>query len=238
MTGAMNRLRTVVGRSGGREAGLGLPELLVTMVLVSVLTLAVVQLVSSLGQTFTRDRSSTDSTNIAAVGMNEITRVVRSGTEVRQIGGMAPVVLAADAEMLVLHTYLDTDSTAPEPLKVRFRVTSDRDLVEDRWLATSTGSGTWSFPATTTTPATSRVISRKITPSEPVFEYYDSYERDAVPMVIAPGGLTVTQRAAVVRIGVTLTVQADLTDRANPVQLTNIVGIPNLGVNVLGAATP
>lgn len=222
------------------DRGLGLPELLITMLVLSILTLTVVQLVSTIGQTFTRDRSATDSTNIAAVGMNEITRVVRSGTEIRTLSGLDPVVVVADKEQLVLHTFLDTDAANPEPLRVRFRVTGARDLVEDRWNATATGSESWSFPAVSTTPAVTRTIARKISPGTavPVFRYYDSTDRAAVPMVVPVGGLSAADRAKVVRIEVTLSVQADLTARAEPVVLTNNVGIPNLGVNVLGATTP
>lgn len=233
----MNRLRTI--RRTGPDSGLSLPELLITMVLVGVLGTIILTLVSSMFRTFTRDRSATESITIAATGMNEMTRVIRSGTEVPITGGQAPVVVAAEDEMLVLHAYLDTDSMNPEPIMVRFTVEGDRDLVEDRWNATATGPQTWSFPLPTATPAVSRVVARKISPvaAEPVFQYYDSLT-SATPMTVPVGGFTEEQRRTIVRIEVYLSVQADLTARAEPVVLNNTVGIPNLGINVMGAATP
>jgi len=223
-----------------RDGGVSLPELIVTMMLISVLSLVVLGLVSSISRTFTRDRSATDSTNIAAVGMNEITRVIRSGTEIPMTGGRRPVFIAAGAEFLEMHAFLDTSAADPQPVKVRFEVSGSRDLTEHRWFANAASEPNWTFVGTATSPSTSRVIARKISPvaAAPVFQYYDSLDRDAVALVIPGSGFTATQLASIVRVEVTLSVQADLTARAEPVVLTNTVGIPNLGVNLLGAATP
>ncbi len=231
----MNRLR----RALRDDRGLGLPELLITMVLIGVLTSAVVALFSSIASTFTKERSATDSANIAAIGMNEVTRIIRSGTEVPLLGGSRQrAVVAAGEDFLEFHAFIDTDSTSPEPVRVRFEIDGDRDLIEQRWTAIATSADTWTFPPSTATPDSERVIARKITPGTHLFTYFASTDPAATAMTVPTAGFTAAELSSIRQVGVSLTVQADLTDRAQPVTLVNRVGIPNLGVNVFGATTP
>lgn len=239
MTGLRRVLRRV--DRDAREDGLGLPELMVTMMLLGLVTILVVTLFSSVTSAFTRDRAATDSANIASIGMNELTRVIRSGTEVPQASSdeNRPVFLVANREVLEMHAYLDTNAADPRPVKVRFEVAGNRDLVERRWNAVAGSGPNWTFSGGPTTPASSRVIARKITPglATPVFQYYDSTAPGALPLVVPAAGLNETQRRSIVRVEVTLSVQADLTQRAQPVVLTNEVGIPNK-LDVVGAGGP
>ncbi|MFS0704170.1 type II secretion system protein J [Cellulomonas sp. 179-A 9B4 NHS] len=218
-------------RAGARgDAGLTLPELLVTMFLLSMITVLMVGTISGFSRAFTRDRSASDSTMVAATGMKEVTRVVRSGTELRLTGGgsaSAPVFIEAKPNTLTMYAYIDTNSASPRPMKVRFAIDAQRRLVETRWPATNT-TAPWSFPPMSS-PSSSRPVARFIPTSAPaLFEYLD---KDNQPISAPSGGFTSTQLKDIAAVRVTLTVQADATDRAEPVTVHNAVGIPNLGIS-------
>ncbi len=65
------------------EAGVSLAEMMVTITLLSLLLTMLVGLVINVSRTFTENRAKNDSTNMASIAMNETTRVIRSGTEIR-----------------------------------------------------------------------------------------------------------------------------------------------------------
>ncbi len=212
------------------ERGVTLPELIVTVFLLGFLTTLILGLVTTFSQTFTRDRSSGDSTMVAAAGMKEVTRVIRSGTELRLTGGgstSAPVFVDARANSVTLFAYIDTNATSPRPIKVRFAIDAQRRLVETRWLATTTTSP-WSFAAEAS-PSSSRPVARRIpTTAAPLFEYLDVNNQ---AMTIPSAGFSTDQLRSIAAVRVTLTVQADDTQRADPVQIQNAVGIPNRGIS-------
>ena len=215
-------------------------ELMVTIFVLGILGTVVVTLFVNVSTTFTRDRAATDSTNIAAIGINEVTKVIRAGTEIRVAGATLndPVFVAADKEHMVLHAYLSDSSTGElAPVKVELRINpTTRELTERRWSSSKNGAGYWIFGGT---PGATRTIARTIPAISPplasgqkyLFTYYDAAN---VELVIAVGGLTDAQRRAVAAVQVTVTVQADLSGRAKPVTLQNTVGIPNLGVSRVG----
>lgn len=212
------------------DQGIGLPELIVTMVLLAIVSTLILTLVTTVSRTFTRDRSATDSTNVAAIGMNELTRVIRGSTELRLTGGgstNAPAFVSATPNELTVYAYIDADSASPAPVRVRFSIDSQRRLIETRWKA-STTAAPWSFVATGS-PTSSRPVARLIPTSAPaLFTYLDANGNVLVP----PGtGFTTEQLRKIAAVQITLTVQADLTDRAQPVTLQNAVGIPNLGIS-------
>lgn len=231
------------------EAGTTLVELLVTMVVMSVLMIMVVSLVVSVNRNFTRDRASTDNTNIAANGMNEVTRVIRSGTEIRVQNQPLndPVFLVATPESMVVRAYLDTNAATPAPIVVRLEVTTQRTLVEKRWNATAGTAPYWKFtnlPAAPfqtassfwTKPAYTRTIASKITPATSTLKLFRYYTKDNVEVVPpGTGTLTLEQLRSIAAVTVSLSVQSDLTARAQPVVITNLVGIPNLGISRIGA---
>ncbi len=229
------------------EHGMGMPELIVAMSLFAVLMTLVLTTVVSFSRAMTQDTAANDSTNIAAVGMNEMTRVIRSGTTIERPSVASvptpphPVFVEAKRESLTLHAFIDTDSATPKPVKIRFQVDpATRDLVETRWDAYPTpGHPTyWSFR---TTASSERVVARKIispASGEPsLFSYYRINDTTKVEEQISlspTGALTETERLRVVAIEVTMKVQADVTERAEPVTIVNRVGLPNLGVSRLG----
>jgi len=212
------------------DRGVTLPEMLVTMMLLAFLTALILGMVTSFSRTFSRDRAAADSTTVAAAGMKELTRVVRAGTELRLAGGGAtqsPVFVEARANTLTMYAYIDTEATDSRPVKVRFAIDGARRLVETRWETTSTADP-WAFPAVGA-PTRTRPIARLIPAgSPPLFEYLDQgNEAIAIPT----GGFTTEQLREIAAVRVTLTVQADVTERADPVQINNAVGIPNRGIS-------
>ncbi len=232
----------------GDDSGLSLAELLVTMLVLSLFTIMVTSMFSSVTRTFTRDRAASDSTRIASIAMNEVTRVLRSGTEIQVKNAVnEPVFLLATDESVVIRAYLDTDSAAPRPIVARFEVTSSRILVEKRWNADPTTAPYWKFTSLPTppfqvaasywtNPAYQRTIAQKITPavsgSPALFQYYDAGGVRIVPP--AGGSLSTAQLKTIAAVRVTMSVQADLTERARPVVVRNTVGIPNLGISRVG----
>jgi type II secretory pathway pseudopilin PulG len=214
------------------DSGISLVELLVTMFILSILGTVVVTFFASFTQTFTRERAASDSANIAAVGMNELTRVIRSGTEIEVQGQVLnnPVFLLAGNEDVTLYSFLDTDAASPTPVKVRFYVDTNRVLKETRWSSTIVNGKYFSF---NTSPDSTRSVARLIT-TGPVngLSLFTYYAADGT--VIAPpatGSFSTDQLRAIASVRVTLSVQADPTRRADPVVLQNAVGIPNLGVS-------
>lgn len=220
--------------------GFTLVELMVTMVVLAVAMAMVAGIMVTTSRTFTKDRSATNSTNIAAAGMNELTRVIRAGTEIRVSGGgrNTPVFETAENETMTLHAFIDADSLDPRPVKVRFSVNDRRELVETRYPAVAGSGPFWEFVPPEHPSVTSRVITRQITTAaagEPaLFSYYTADDPDA-PLTVPSAGLDETTRRKIVIVRVRLKVQSDATGRSVPVVIENQVGIPNLGVDRVGA---
>ncbi|NMR20161.1 prepilin-type N-terminal cleavage/methylation domain-containing protein [Cellulomonas fimi] len=238
LSAIMARSVNATREAAQRERGLSLPELLVTMFLLGLISTMVLTLVVTVNRTFTRDRAATDSSTTAAIGMNELTRVIRSGTELRVQGQPLndPVFVAAGNESVMLYAFIDTDEAVePEPIKVRFSINGNRELVETRWAATPVSSGGkryWVFPASTT--PTSRVVTRQIPPRAGSEPYLFTFLKEDGTAWVPPASPSKDQLREIVAVTLTLKVQADVTARAEPVTLANSVGIPNLGISRVG----
>lgn len=218
-----------------RDDGYSLPELLVTIFVLGILSTVVVSFYVSMTGAFTRDRAATDSTTTASVGMNNLTRVIRAGTEIRVQGQSlnTPVFLDAKNEELTMHAFLDTDSTDPRPVKIRFWINAQRELMETRWESRRVNGSYFVFDAQ---PSGTRVIARTVAPrasGQPwLFTYRAADNSSLTPP--ANGAFTESQLRNIAAVQVTLTVQADRTSRADPVTLQSTVGIPNLGISRVG----
>jgi len=227
------------------DSGIGLPELLVAMTLLAILMTIVVSVYTSFTRSFTLGQSATDSTNIASVGMNEVTRVVRSATEIEVASGAAntPAFVTAKNESATVYALVDADSAVLAPVMVQFAVDQmSRDMVERRWAATRSGDY-WTFPSPASPPASSRVVARKIVVPSAGEKYLFTYlktegclaSEPTCAIVPASGdALSQAEIRTIVAVEVTMKVQADETARAEPVTLTNRVGIPNLGRSRVG----
>lgn len=234
----MKTLRTAlflrVRRIQGDERGVTLAELIVTITLLSMMLAMVMTIFISFTRSFTSDRSASTNSSSATVAMNELTRVIRSGTQLKLTSGaLSPVFSEAKAEKVVLTAYLDTAAAAPKPVKVMFEITADRTLVEKRWEVTGENNGVYTFKSGT--PSSERTIVRQIDGTgTPVFAYLKSVD------VRTPGAPTeVLWTAAdpfskIIAVTVSMTVQTDPSGAAQTATLQNTVGIPNLDVPRIG----
>jgi len=232
----MTTLRSVlfsrVSRLRRDEAGVTLSELIVTMALMGMLLAMVMTIFVTFTRTFADERSASANTSAATIAMNELTRVIRSGTEnpVASAALNEPVFSVASPENVVLQAYLDTDALDPEPVKVQFEITGDRTLVETRWDARALSSGYFTFY---NTAASQRTVVRQIaTGGSPVFQFYT---KDNVELTMpSSGSLSETDRRLIAAVKVTMTVQTDPSGDAKTATLENTVGIPNLGFSRIG----
>jgi prepilin-type N-terminal cleavage/methylation domain-containing protein len=232
----MNKFRTAayahVSRVGRSDSGVTLTELIVTIALLSMLLAMVMTIFVTFSTTFSKERSATSNIAGATVAMNELTRVIRSGTEnpVASSAANDPVFSYAGTERVILQAYLDTSATTPQPVKVEFVITTDRTLVERRWKAQLLSTGYFTFQPTV---ASERTVVRQISVgTTPVFRFFDNKNVELTP---PPGGtLTLTQRRLVAAVKVSMTIQTDPTGRAKTASLENTVGIPNLGLSRIG----
>jgi hypothetical protein len=209
------------------------------MLLIGLVGSLVMTLTVTMDRAFTREQAATSSTSVAASGMNELTRVIRSGTEIPVHGQTLndTVFTVLGPEEVVLHAYLDTDSTAPRPVRVRFALNGSRELVETRWDAQPVvieNRRYWTFP-TEAPPTVVRTVARQIpaaaSGAAPLFTFLRANGTAISPLPAAPTAIELREVAAV---RIRLTVQADPTGRARPVTLQNTVGIPNLSVSRVG----
>ena len=227
---------TELRRSLADDRGHTMSELVTTMFLLGVVLVIVVSLFTGFSHAFTEDRSASTSARTANIGMNELTRVVRTGTE-NPVSGQTlnnPVFEFAGKEKIVLYAYLDTDSASPKPVKVQFSVNANRELVETRWTSYVLSPGYFAFNAVA---ASTRVVARKIVNNITGDPYLFTFYRGDGTQVLTPSGtssLTLDERRQIVAVQVFMKVQADPTARAEPVTLQNTVGIPNLGVSRVG----
>ena len=232
---------SLVYRAARDERGITLMELLVAMFLFGVMATLLVSAVTTFTQTFTKDRVATENTSISATGMNELTRVIRSGTTLERTGDDLPPFAVAKNEEMTLYAYIDTNATTPKPVKVQFKVNaSSRELVETRWRAKalSAGSSYWDFE---TSPYSTRTIARKIVVpaagEASMFTYFSVNSTTLVEqkLTVPTAGLATADLLKIAVVEVRIKVQSDPTKRADPVTIINRVGIPNLGISRLGA---
>ena len=221
-------------RNGG-DAGVTLTELLVAITLFAILSTLIITSVTTISQTLARNRVATDNTNVASVGMDELTRIIRSGTSLSPVA-TNPAFLTASPEELMIYAYIDAPDSTPTPLKVQFKVNATtRDLVETRWKGTRTSTtAPWTFPTVDST----RIIARKIvTPASgeaPLFTYFE-ISSDLTEKAMTTPVTGVTDLGKIATVEIAIKVQTDPNSRADPVTILNRVGIPNLGISRLGA---
>ena len=233
-------IRRVLSAGKRDEGGLGLIEFVVAIALFAVLATMIMMTFTSFGQALSKDKVSTANTDIAAVGMNELTRVIRSATSIPVLNADdLPAFAYAHKEKVILYAYIDTNSAAPAPVKVQFEVkATTRELVETRWAA-HPKAGNPSYWEFDTTPQSVRVIARKIVvptgTQDPMF-VYQSIGTDLLPddMTVPTTGISAANLKLIAVVKVTVKVQSDPGSRAAPVTITNQVGIPNLGISRLG----
>lgn len=230
-------MRVTVRRTGGwtnttgrREEGLTLIELLVAMGVFGVLLTLVVSMFVSSARSFSDQSGALENSRMASTSMNEVTRVIRAGTEIPVFSNPVnePVFTYAGAEQIIMHSFIDAGTSSdPPPVRVRFARNASNELVETRWSAYHVHTTYWAFASTSTY---SRTVARSLVPASagsPLFRYYD---KDGGALTPPPGGtLTTAQIRNIASVRVSMRVQADAGGRVQPVQIENMVGLPNLG---------
>jgi len=225
---------------------MSMPELIVAMALFSLAMVMITGLFIGFTNNFTKARQSNESINVAAIGMNEMTKLVRAGTIIDlKTATDKPVFVKADKEEVIFHSYIADTSVKPAPVLVRFGVDATRNLIESRWAATKVGED-WTFPALVLSPAPSRITatptatrpiaSKLIAPTAAQvtageFYLFTYLDEDGV---VIPSPVATASLGNIASVKITMLVQADDTARSAPVKLQNRVGLPNLTSSRLG----
>ncbi|MDQ1620420.1 MAG: hypothetical protein QOE19_2989 [Actinomycetota bacterium] len=220
----MNVLRRLRRLTAGRDAGFTLTELMVTMVLLSLVMSMSLLAVRSLNKQILNTNTRVDSTNIASVGMNNISKAVRAASEIQvNNGANLPAFVSIGSEAVTFYSNLGAG-----PVRVAYSINANRELVESRTLGVyvatpAAGNPYWTFAGATS----NRLVARKIPAglATPIFTYYDGADA-TVPVPSTSAAVLST----VETVKITLTVQALSTTKAAPVTLVNRIALPNLGI--------
>lgn len=214
-----------------RDDGMTLLELVVAMGISSILIALIVTMFVGTTRSFSDQEGAVANSRLASTAMNEVTRILRAGTEIPVYGTSVndPVFTYAGAEKIVMHSFIDAESSSdPAPLKVQFARNAANELVETRWTAYHDHVTYWKFNATSTY---ARTIARSLLPpaaATPLFRYYDKSGGVLTPA--SGASLTAAQIRNIASVQVTMQVQSDESGRVAPVAIQNMVGLPNLGV--------
>ena len=227
-----------------KEDGFSLPELILAMGLFAILMTLVITVFTTFNTKFTQERSATDSATVASLGMNELTKVLRSGTILtRKDADAQPIFISATKDSVEFYGYLAEDAflndntLGVEPLRIKFSVVNGI-LKEQRWgMVRQTTTRNWVNGSTT--PILERTVARKIiapTAAEVAAggKYLFTYLKADGTALSAP--VASESLKLIVAVQVTMKVQADITGRADPVQIQNRVGLPNLTSSRLGSS--
>ena len=215
----IDRLRAVRG-----DGGFTLAETAVTMLILGILSTALVGTVVVEGKALVRENTKGTSLDIARIGMNRMSKAVRAGTElVKSDGSTDPAFVSIAPESVTLYV-----SFGPTPTKMTFSVNSSRQLVEQVWTSTGTGTALDQPPYTFTSNVRTTVIASKIPSglSTPLFKYLNSSG-----VALASQTSSSSADTSLVRqVDVTLVVNSDPTLGAPSITLNQAIVLPNLGV--------
>lgn len=216
------------------DDGIGMVELLVSMMLSAVLLAMVGTMFVNVARATTSSNQSREGSTTAGTIANELSQVIRSGVQnaVQGQPALDPAIVAGGAESLTVYSLTGTSAAAPAPVRVRFTV-SGGQLVEERWNAVSTG-GFWTFGSGAA--GFSRTLGGTVLPAsgseDPLFVYLDAA---GAPLPVAATGLTPAQRAAVAAVRISVRVRAASSASAPVVLLQNTVGLPNVLLSGTGS---
>lgn len=212
-----------------RECGMTLIELLVAISLLAIVTTLLTTMVVSASRTFAQQESQQDSTSRAALAMQNMTQVVRAGTE-RELAGIwqpAPVFETAAPGSLTMNAYVGVRSTDEGPTRVTLRVDgASGELIETRYSSSKAG-GVWVY---STAPSRTRVLAYDVVSLTP-FTYF-SADCEALPS----RELSEPERREIVAVEVRIAVQTHSSEDATPAEFASVVSLPNLDVTRTGAS--
>lgn len=223
-------IRRALRRLRSDESGLSITELLVS----SMLTLGILVMIGNMFiQTAAITSQSTqtnNSNNIASNIANEVAATVRVATNLSKSGQAVPdpAIVSGSREALTIYALSNTDPANPAPVRVKYTINSDREVIEERCTGTASG-GFWTFGscASLTTRNLGGAVTTLTGVDDQFFTYYTAANQ---PIVIAAGNLTATQRATVASIRIYVSVRADGSETKQAV-ISNTVFMGNLGLD-------
>lgn len=218
------------------ERGITLAELIVAIGLLGIFATVVSALYTSSMQAMSIGRDVHGNSLQASNAMNEISRVIRAGTDnpVQNQPLNNPAFEVAMADKVRLYAYINLSGSSELPVMIELSV-SNGSLIEKRWPATQNAAGYWLFPAATSTPASTRTIASYVVPSvaaggTQLFTFVKT-DNSTIPIPTGPNGITdATALRSIAAVSIALTVRSSATDSSQQVTLQNVVGIPNLGL--------
>jgi Tfp pilus assembly protein PilV len=230
-------IRTALRRMRSEESGLSLIELLVSGLLTVCIMVMIGSMFVQTAKLTTQSTQTSRSNAVASNIANEVTSVLRVATTLPKSGQILPepAILSGDAETLTLYSFSNTDPNNPAPVRIKFTISSlpDRNVIEERCTATSSG-GFWTFGACAS--LTTRNLGGIVQPiggsvvipgvvSEQFFTYYQA---NGTPILITPTSPS-TDRAKVSSIRVYVSVKAP-GSTTNKAVISNTVVMGNLGL--------
>lgn len=223
-------IRRLLHRLRSDERGLSLTELLVS----AMLTLGILAMVGTMFIQTTRitaaSNQTRNSTAVAGNVANAISTVLRVATPLAKANTAQPdpAVVAGDRDSLTVYSLTNTDADNPAPLKVTFALDDDGVLTETR-CRSEASSIYWVFPSCTGVTTVRTITEGLIGDADaPLFTYVDV---NGDPITVGDGGLTLTERRAVVAVRVAVTAQATGAE-TDPVLIENTVVLRNLGLEL------
>lgn len=219
-----------------REEGIGLVELLVSMMLLGLVLVMVTGLFISTTKSVAQAQAINDSSRVAANAANELSRVIRVGDTLGVSGSQVPrpAFSFAGRESLILYSNIDVNASASiavraaQPTLVQFTLTpSGRQLVESRWTATAAGRF-WTFPAVTTTPQVTRNLGGPFTvPSSADTALFSYFDNKSLPIPApATGSMSEADRKRIAAVRITVEIASPGSGRSSTV--TNTIVLANL----------
>jgi len=221
------RLRRVA--SG--DAGISLAEMLVAMMIFALLIAMTSGLFISAVRANGSNRDIDASTRSASNGMNELTRIIRAGSEnprPKAVSATAdPAFVLAGSSTLTVYAFVNLADSLSTPRKVTFAVEGG-NLVETTVVGVETapGSGFWNYPGT----GAKRILAGPVVPTSAggavLFTYLDS----AGAVLPVPGGSVAGDRVTEIA-AVTVQLQVGKTSASkDSTTLVSTVGLPNVPI--------
>jgi len=210
------------------ESGMSITELVVTMMVTSILLAIVASMFINVAKVTANSNASNSRSSVAANVMEGITKVIRTAAN-NDVAGSEdpdPALVVGLPNSLTILSYVDTSALTPSPTKVVYRVDANGNVLEDRY-ASSLSAGYWVFASTASTRTLGGPV-QTLTGTDSLFVYLDATNKVVTP---ASGGLTLLERDTIASIRVNVRILNALSTGADPIVVTNTIGMPNLKIS-------
>jgi prepilin-type N-terminal cleavage/methylation domain-containing protein len=216
-------------RVAADEDGMSLVELLVAMFITAIALSIIGAMFVNVARITSNANATATRNGMAANIMDEVSKTIRTAANNAIATSVTPdpALVSASPTALTLYSYVNANPAAPAPTKVGFRFDTQLNLVEDTWTATLS-QNYWVF---TGSPST-RVVGgpvQNLTGTSAFFVYRDSTGAE-IPYTSGTS-LLLAERRTVASITVNVRIANQPTTGADPIVITNTVGMPNLNLS-------